>query len=54
MAANSSLLLSDARLTDQRMFTCMVVAGENIVEYPVNIVVYSEYELPCGERIVNL
>lgn len=51
MAANFSLLLSDARLTDQRTFTCMVVAGANIVEYPVNIVVYSEYKLPCGKRI---
>lgn len=53
MAANFSLLLSEARLTDQRTFTCMVVAGANIVEYPVNIVVYSEYKLPCGERIVD-
>lgn len=53
MAADFSLLLSDARLTDQRTFTCMVVAGANIVEYPVNIVVYSEYKLPCGKRIVD-
>lgn len=45
MAANSSLLLSAAKLTDQRTFTCMMVAGANIVEYPVNVVVYSEYKL---------
>lgn len=43
MMANSSLLLSKAKLTDQRTFTCMVVAGGDIAEYPVNVVVYSEY-----------
>lgn len=42
MAANSSLLLSAAKLTDQRTFTCMVVASADISEYPVNVVVYSE------------
>lgn len=40
MAANSSLLLSAAKLTDQRTFTCMVVAGADITEYPVNVVIY--------------
>ena len=35
LAANSSLLLSAAKLTDQRTFTCMVVAGADITEYPV-------------------
>lgn len=40
MMANSSLLLSKAKLTDQRTFTCMVVAGGDIAEYPVNVVVY--------------
>lgn len=45
MAANSSLLLSNAKLTDQRTFTCMVVSGADIAEYPVNVVVYSEYKL---------
>ncbi|XP_078102093.1 CD166 antigen homolog A-like isoform X2 [Sander vitreus] len=40
MAANSSLLLSPARLTDQRTFTCMVVAGADITEFPVNVVIY--------------
>ncbi len=45
MAENSSLLLSDAKLNDQRTFTCMVVAGADISEYPVNVVVYSEYKL---------
>lgn len=40
MAANSSLLLSAAKLTDQRTFTCMVVASANIAEYPVNVVIY--------------
>lgn len=40
LAANSSLLLSAAKLTDQRTFTCMVVAGADITEYPVNVVIY--------------
>lgn len=42
MAANSSLLLSAAKLTDQRTFTCMVVAGADITEYPVNVVIYKK------------
>lgn len=45
MAANSSLLLSEAKLADQRTFTCMAVASSDVTEYPVNVVVYSEYTL---------
>ncbi|KAF1394184.1 hypothetical protein PFLUV_G00023900 [Perca fluviatilis] len=48
MAANSSLLLTEARLTDQRTFTCMVVAGADIAEYPVNVVIY---KAPAGLEI---
>lgn len=48
MASNSSLLLSTAKLSDQRTFTCMVVAGEDIVEYPVNVVIY---KTPLGLEI---
>uniref|UniRef100_A0A3B4T911 Activated leukocyte cell adhesion molecule b n=1 Tax=Seriola dumerili TaxID=41447 RepID=A0A3B4T911_SERDU len=44
MAENSSLLLSAARLTDQRTFTCMVVASADITEYPVNVVIYKTPE----------
>ncbi|CAJ1065270.1 CD166 antigen homolog isoform X4 [Xyrichtys novacula] len=40
LAANSSLLLSEAKLSDQRTFTCMVVAGADIAEYPINVVIY--------------
>ncbi|XP_035011161.1 CD166 antigen homolog isoform X2 [Hippoglossus stenolepis] len=39
MAANCSLLLSEAKMTDQRTFTCMVVAGADITEYPVNVLI---------------
>ncbi|KAL3057496.1 hypothetical protein OYC64_007881 [Pagothenia borchgrevinki] len=39
MAAKSSLLLSATKLSDQRTFTCMVVAGVDITEYPVNVVI---------------
>lgn len=42
MAANSSLLLSEAKLSDQRTFTCMVVASADITEYPVNVVIYKK------------
>nr|XP_040038767.1 CD166 antigen homolog isoform X2 [Gasterosteus aculeatus aculeatus] len=40
LAENSSLLLSAAKLSDQRTFTCMVVAGADITEYPVHVVIY--------------
>ncbi|KAM8902951.1 CD166 antigen homolog isoform 2-T2 [Spinachia spinachia] len=40
LAANFSLLVSAAKLSDQRTFTCMVVAGADIAEYPVNVVIY--------------
>lgn len=42
MADNSSLLLSAATLSDQKTFTCMVVAGADIVEYPVHVLIHSE------------
>ncbi|XP_053177192.1 CD166 antigen homolog A-like [Scomber japonicus] len=48
MAANSSLLLSEAKLTDQRTFTCMVVGEADIKEYPVNVVIY---KVPAGLEI---
>ncbi|XP_045930307.1 CD166 antigen homolog A-like [Micropterus dolomieu] len=48
LAANSSLLLSAAKLTDQRTFTCMVVAGADITEYPVNVLIY---KAPAGLKI---
>ncbi|XP_008289743.1 CD166 antigen homolog [Stegastes partitus] len=44
MAANSSLLLSAAKLSDQRTFTCMVVAHLDIREYPINVVIYKSPE----------
>jgi len=45
MAENSSLLLSAAKLSDQRTFTCMVVAASDIKEYPINLEILSEYKL---------
>ncbi|XP_069390594.1 CD166 antigen homolog isoform X2 [Paralichthys olivaceus] len=47
MAANCSLLLSEAKLTDQGTFTCMV-AGADIKEYPVNVVIN---KTPAGLEI---
>lgn len=48
LAPNSSLLLSTAKLSDQRTFTCMVAAGADIVEFPVNVVIY---KTPLGLEI---
>ncbi|KAJ0021998.1 hypothetical protein NQD34_009488 [Periophthalmus magnuspinnatus] len=50
LASNSSLLLSEARLSDQRAFTCMVVAVEDIIEYTVNVVIY---KTPLGLEITE-
>lgn len=44
IAANLSLLLADAKLSDQHTFTCMVLSGADIKEYPVNLVIQSEYK----------
>lgn len=43
IAANSSLLITQASLADQRVFTCMVVSLTNLNEYSVEVKVYSEY-----------
>ncbi|KAM4743075.1 CD166 antigen homolog A-like isoform 1-T2 [Anableps anableps] len=46
MTANLSLLLADAKLTDQHTFTCMVVSGTDIEEYPINLVIQKSPEVP--------
>lgn len=43
IAANSSLLIAQGSLADQRVFTCMVVSLTNLEEFPVEVKVYSEY-----------
>uniref|UniRef100_A0A674EFV1 Activated leukocyte cell adhesion molecule b n=1 Tax=Salmo trutta TaxID=8032 RepID=A0A674EFV1_SALTR len=43
MAENSSLLIAAATLKDEKTFTCMVVAGADISEYPVKLLIHSEY-----------
>lgn len=40
---DSSLLIRQAVLDDQRLFTCMVVSMSNVNEYPVEVEVHSEY-----------
>lgn len=37
-----SLLINQASLKDQKTFTCMVVSGSNLMEFPVSVVVYSK------------
>lgn len=39
---DSSLLIKNAVLYDQRVFTCMVVSINNLNEYPVEVEVHSE------------
>lgn len=39
---NLSLIITGASLKDQRTFTCMVVSEENLLEYPVSVLVYSK------------
>lgn len=43
IGTDSSLLISHADLSDQRVFTCMVVSMNNLQEYPVEVEVHSEY-----------
>lgn len=40
---DSSLLILQAVIDDQRLFTCMVVSMSNLKEYPVEVEVHSEY-----------
>lgn len=39
ISANSSLLIEEGTLADQRVFTCMQVWGSNVKEYPVQVAV---------------
>lgn len=43
IAENSSLLIAQGSLADQRVFTCMVVSLTNLQEYSVEVKVYSKY-----------
>lgn len=43
IAENSSLLIAQGSLADQRIFTCMVVSLTNLKEYSVEVKVYSKY-----------
>lgn len=42
IAANSSLMIARGSLTDQRVFTCMVVSLTNLQEYSVEVRVYKK------------
>ncbi|XP_017292710.1 CD166 antigen homolog A isoform X2 [Kryptolebias marmoratus] len=48
MAANFTLLLSEAKLADSRTFTCMLVTMTDIQEFPVNVLIN---KLPAGVEI---
>uniref|UniRef100_A0A8C7WHH6 Activated leukocyte cell adhesion molecule b n=1 Tax=Oncorhynchus mykiss TaxID=8022 RepID=A0A8C7WHH6_ONCMY len=51
MAENSSLLIAAASLKDEKIFTCMVVAGADISEYPVKLLIH---KAPTGVEITAL
>lgn len=40
-----SLLISQASLRDQKTFTCMVVSGSNLMEYPVTVTIHSKLNI---------
>ncbi|CAL8353197.1 unnamed protein product [Lota lota] len=42
MADNASLFITAVTLKDQKTFTCMVVAGSTVNEYPVKVVVHKD------------
>ncbi|XP_031733328.1 CD166 antigen homolog isoform X1 [Anarrhichthys ocellatus] len=45
-----SLLITKASLKDQKTFTCMVVSGSNLMEYPVSVAVYKK---PSSVQIMD-
>lgn len=45
-----SLLITQASLKDQKTFTCMVVSGSNLNEYPVSVAVYKK---PSSVQIMD-
>ncbi|XP_022601623.1 CD166 antigen [Seriola dumerili] len=45
-----SLLITQASLTDQKTFTCMVVSESNLMEFPVTVVVYKK---PSSVQIMD-
>ncbi|XP_056322611.1 CD166 antigen homolog A isoform X2 [Danio aesculapii] len=46
IAANSSLLIAQGSLTDQRVFTCMVVSSTNLEEFSVEVKVHKKPSAP--------
>lgn len=45
-----NLLITQASLTDQKTFTCMVVSDTNLMEFPVSVVVYKK---PSSVQIMD-
>nr|CAM73165.1 si:ch211-190h2.4 [Danio rerio] len=45
------LIITQVSLADQKTFTCMVVAADDILEYPVQLVIY---KTPLQPQIANL
>ncbi|XP_072548303.1 activated leukocyte cell adhesion molecule b isoform X2 [Salminus brasiliensis] len=50
LTENLSLRIAQAKLSDQRMYTCMVVIGTDIFEYPVQVTIL---KTPSGPMIAN-
>ncbi len=45
-----SLLITQASLKDQKTFTCMVVSGTNLMEYPVSVAVHSKLNIDTKHK----
>lgn len=43
-----NLLITGASLKDQKTFTCMMVSENNLMEYPVTVLVYSKTATPIN------
>lgn len=45
LTPNLSLRIARAKLSDEKTFTCMVVQGSDIAEYPVQVIILSKQAL---------
>lgn len=47
-----SLLITQASLKDQKTFTCMVVSGTNLMEFPVSVFVHSKPNIDTKHKTI--
>lgn len=49
LSENYSLAISNARITDEKRFVCMLITEENVFEVPALVKVFSKYTLPLHQ-----